>query len=184
MAGSLRINVRVRPNETWRALFRIEFRNPSSAPPLGSSVQAAQGADIIEIVTYRWSLPEDTAPLRRLIGALGRDEIDLGAFTSARQASNLFTVAQNDSKEGLLEQSLAEHSSLQSARSAASRSGSLPCGSISKQNRQSSDRLSRQSTRHCPTGVRWANHNAGRFGAKPQLALSRITGNAIRNWYN
>ena len=144
----------------------------------------SEGADIIEIVTYRWSLPEDTAPLRRLIGALGRDEIDLGAFTSARQASNLFTVAQNDSKEGLLEQSLAEHSSLQSARSAASRSGSLLCGSISKQNRQSSGRLSRQSTRHCPTGVRWANHNAGRFGAKPQLALSRITGNAIRNWYN
>jgi hypothetical protein len=33
-------------------------------------------------VTYRWALPEDTAPLLRLIEALGRDEIDCVAFTS------------------------------------------------------------------------------------------------------
>jgi heme-degrading monooxygenase HmoA len=38
--------------------------------------------------------------------------------------------------------------------------------------------------RRCPTGVRWANHNAWSFGEKHQLKLSRITGNAIRNWYN
>src|SRR2546430_11281951 len=41
-----------------------------------------EGADVIQIVTYRWGLPEDTAPLLRPIGALGRDEIDLVAFTS------------------------------------------------------------------------------------------------------
>jgi uroporphyrinogen-III synthase len=66
----------------------------------------SEGADVIEIVTYRWGLPEDTAPLLRLIGALDRDEIDLVAFTSASQASNLFTVAQNDGKEASLKQSL------------------------------------------------------------------------------
>jgi len=38
--------------------------------------------------------------------ALGRDEIDLVAFTSASQASNLFTVAQYDGKEESLKQSL------------------------------------------------------------------------------
>jgi uroporphyrinogen-III synthase len=65
-----------------------------------------EGADVTEIVTYRWALPEDTAPLLRLIGALGRDEIDLVAFTSASQASNLFTVAQYDRKEESLKQSL------------------------------------------------------------------------------
>jgi uroporphyrinogen-III synthase len=59
----------------------------------------SEGAEVIEIVTYRWGLPEDTGPLLRLIGALGRDEIDLVAFTSASQASNLFTVAQYDGKE-------------------------------------------------------------------------------------
>jgi uroporphyrinogen-III synthase len=65
-----------------------------------------EGAEVIEIVTYRWGLPEDTAPLLRLIGALGRDEIDLVAFTTASQASNLFAVAQNDGKEASLKQSL------------------------------------------------------------------------------
>lgn len=66
----------------------------------------SEGADVIEIATYRWGLPEDTTPLRQLIGALGRDEIDLVAFTSASQASNLFTVARSDGKEESLKQSL------------------------------------------------------------------------------
>src|SRR3984893_11288537 len=65
-----------------------------------------EGADVIEIVTYRWGLPEDTVPLLRLIDALGRDEIDLVAFTSASQAGNLFTVAQYEGKEASLKQSL------------------------------------------------------------------------------
>jgi uroporphyrinogen-III synthase len=51
-------------------------------------------------------LPEDTAPLLRLIDALGRDVIDLVAFTSASQANNLFAVAQYDGKEESLKQSL------------------------------------------------------------------------------
>jgi len=66
----------------------------------------SEGAEVIEIVTYRWGLPEDTAPLLRLIGALDRDEIDLVAFTSGSQTSNLFSVAQNDGKEASLKQSL------------------------------------------------------------------------------
>ena len=53
----------------------------------------SDGAVVIEIVTYCWALPEDTAPLLRLVDALGRGEIDLVAFTSASRASNLFTVA-------------------------------------------------------------------------------------------
>jgi len=66
----------------------------------------SEGAVVIEIVTYRWTLPEDTAPLRRLIDALGHDEIDLMAFTSASQARNLFAVAEYDGKEASLKQSL------------------------------------------------------------------------------
>jgi uroporphyrinogen-III synthase len=66
----------------------------------------SKGAEVIEIVTYRWALPEDTAPLLRLIEALGRDEIDLVAFTSASQASNLFAVARHGGQEASLKQSL------------------------------------------------------------------------------
>jgi uroporphyrinogen-III synthase len=44
--------------------------------------------------------------LLRLIDALGRDEIDLVAFTSASQASNLFAVARHGGQEASLQQSL------------------------------------------------------------------------------
>jgi uroporphyrinogen-III synthase len=66
----------------------------------------SEGADVTEIVTYRWGLPEDTAPLLRLIDALGRDDIDLVAFTSASQVVNLFALARCDGKEASLKQSL------------------------------------------------------------------------------
>jgi uroporphyrinogen-III synthase len=66
----------------------------------------SEGAGVIEIVTYRWALPRDTAPLLRLIDALCRNEIDLVAFTSASQASNLFAVALDGGKEAALKQGL------------------------------------------------------------------------------
>jgi uroporphyrinogen-III synthase len=65
-----------------------------------------KGAQVDEIATYRWGLPDDTAPLQQLIGALDRDEIDLVAFTSASQAINLFAVARQGGQEDSLRQSL------------------------------------------------------------------------------
>ena len=67
---------------------------------------ASKGAEVIEIATYRWGLPEDIAPLQRLIDALARDEIDLVAFTSASQAGNLFAVAERTNVQASLRQSL------------------------------------------------------------------------------
>ncbi len=67
---------------------------------------ANESAHVIEIVTYRWALPEDTTPLVRLIDALDRNEIDLVAFTSASQVMNLFTVAQRANREASLKQGL------------------------------------------------------------------------------
>jgi len=67
---------------------------------------AGAGAEVIEIVTYRWSLPADTAPLHRLIEALDRDQIDLVAFTSASQVRHLFVIAQQADREASLRQSL------------------------------------------------------------------------------
>ena len=55
----------------------------------------ARGAQVTEIPTYRWSLPADTAPLERLIGALQRGELHAVVFTNAEQARNLFAVAKN-----------------------------------------------------------------------------------------
>ena len=53
----------------------------------------AMTAEVIEVPTYRWSLPEDTRPLVELMDALDRSEIDAVVFTNAAQAHNLFTVA-------------------------------------------------------------------------------------------
>jgi uroporphyrinogen-III synthase len=53
----------------------------------------ARGAQVVEIPTYRWSLPQDTRPLAELIGALERREMDAAVFTNAEQVRNLFAVA-------------------------------------------------------------------------------------------
>jgi uroporphyrinogen-III synthase len=54
----------------------------------------ARGAQVIEITTYRWSLPENTGPLVALIDALERREIDAVMVTNAAQVYNLFAVAE------------------------------------------------------------------------------------------
>lgn len=59
-------------------------------------VLEARGAEVVEIPTYRWSLPQDTQPLADLIAALERREIDAIAFTNAEQVRNLFAVAKNE----------------------------------------------------------------------------------------
>ena len=64
------------------------------------------GAEVIEIATYRWALPADTEPLIRLMNALDRQEIDAVAFTSASQATNLFTVAKQTGREASLKNNL------------------------------------------------------------------------------
>ncbi len=53
----------------------------------------ARGAEVIEIPTYRWAVPEDTRPLIELMDALARHEIDAVAITNAAQVHNLFAVA-------------------------------------------------------------------------------------------
>jgi len=66
-----------------------------------------RGAQVIEIATYRWSLPADSAPLIKLIDALEQNRIDAVAFTSASQAYNLFAVAQQAGREESLQKGLA-----------------------------------------------------------------------------
>ena len=67
---------------------------------------AARGAEVVEIPTYRWSLPADTTPLRELIGALERRQVDAAVFTNAEQARNLFAVARELGKTDALRAAL------------------------------------------------------------------------------
>ena len=61
-----------------------------------------QGAEVIEVPTYRWALPEDTRPLENLIAALEEGRVDATVFTSASQAHNLFALARKLGRDGPL----------------------------------------------------------------------------------
>ena len=66
----------------------------------------ARGAQVVEIPTYRWSLPQDKRPLESLVAALERGEVDAAVFTNAEQARNLFAVAQQMGKSEALKDAL------------------------------------------------------------------------------
>ena len=53
----------------------------------------ARKAQVVEVPTYRWALPADTAPLVALMDALDGNRVDAAVFTSASQAYNLFALA-------------------------------------------------------------------------------------------
>lgn len=67
---------------------------------------AARGAEVTEIPTYRWALPQDTAPLEQLVARLERGEMHAVVFTNAEQARNLFAVSAKLNKEDILKQAL------------------------------------------------------------------------------
>ena len=58
----------------------------------------ARGAAVVEIPTYRWALPPDSAPLVSLIGALERGELHAVVLTNAEQVRNLLAVAAREGR--------------------------------------------------------------------------------------
>lgn len=62
-----------------------------------------RGAQVMEIATYRWSLPENTKPMVDLMDALDTASVDVVCFTSASQVYNLFAVAQQLGREASLQ---------------------------------------------------------------------------------
>ena len=63
--------------------------------PLPDLVQTLRlaGAEVIEVPVYRWVLPEDPVPLRRLILLVGVAGLDAVAFTSAPAAASFLRAA-------------------------------------------------------------------------------------------
>ncbi|MCZ2814510.1 uroporphyrinogen-III synthase [Modestobacter sp. VKM Ac-2984] len=54
------------------------------------------GAEVIKVPVYRWVLPEDTAPLRRLVAVIAARAVDAVTFTSAPAAASLLQVAEEE----------------------------------------------------------------------------------------
>ncbi|MFC7572134.1 uroporphyrinogen-III synthase [Klenkia terrae] len=69
--------------------------------PLRELVAAlrADGAEVLPVPVYRWVLPEDTAPLRRLVHTVAARAVDAVTFTSAPAAASMLQVAE---QEGVL----------------------------------------------------------------------------------
>jgi uroporphyrinogen-III synthase len=79
----------------------IVQRHGSANRELDAALEAG-GAEVVEIPTYRWSLPPDTAPLVELVERLQRGEMDAVLFTNAEQVRNLFAVSKDRDLKGAL----------------------------------------------------------------------------------
>jgi uroporphyrinogen-III synthase len=66
----------------------------------------ARGATIHEICLYEWRLPEDVAPLERLIGQITDGKVDAIAVTSQIQIRHLFQIADKLGKHAELADAL------------------------------------------------------------------------------
>jgi uroporphyrinogen-III synthase len=95
-------SIRDVPLEKQRVIIQ---RHGSANAELDRALEA-RGAQVVEIPTYRWSLPADTQPLERLIGALERGEMHAAVFTNAEQVRNLFAVAEKFNKRAPLQNAL------------------------------------------------------------------------------
>jgi uroporphyrinogen-III synthase len=52
-----------------------------------------RGAEVVELFSYRWALPDDVGPVHRFLRELAAGRLAVTAFTSASQVENLFIVA-------------------------------------------------------------------------------------------
>jgi len=64
------------------------------------------GAILDELCLYEWQLPEDTTPMKELIGEVIKGEIDSVAFTSKVQVRHLFQVAREIERADELREAL------------------------------------------------------------------------------
>lgn len=68
-----------------------------------------RGAEVAELCLYEWRLPEDVGPLRRLVEAAVRGDLDAIVFTSQVQARHLVEVARELGLQADLVRALTTH---------------------------------------------------------------------------
>ena len=95
------------PN-TWREILRALDESEEIGPLRDANVVVQEygvpnrtflkeledrGARVIRVPVYRWTLPEDTAPLRNALQSVIEGKVDVALFTNAAQIDNIFRVA-------------------------------------------------------------------------------------------
>jgi uroporphyrinogen-III synthase len=80
--------------------LRVAVQLHGEPQPQFCDALRAHGADVIEVPVYRWVLPDDVSPLRRLVDQVATKQVDAVAFTSAPAATSMLRIAADD---GLLD---------------------------------------------------------------------------------
>ncbi len=113
------ITITVPEPNTWREILQELDENARGFTLAGSRIAVqeygvaneaflqelgALGAEVFRVPVYRWSLPEDTAPLRRAVEVIAERSVRVALFTNAAQVHHMFQVA---SQAGLTDALLA-----------------------------------------------------------------------------
>jgi uroporphyrinogen-III synthase len=73
---------------------RMAVQLDGRAEPVLATALRDRGADVVAVPVYRWTMPDDDAPARRLVAAACAHQVDAITFTSAPAFSNCMAVAQ------------------------------------------------------------------------------------------
>lgn len=108
------------PN-TWRELIATLDARISEAPLSGARLAlqeygsenpdlvdalSRRGADVTTVPIYKWSMPEDVAPLRRAVWSIIRGEIEVVVLTASVQLVHLLRTAAEMGVEGAVRKGL------------------------------------------------------------------------------
>ena len=81
---------------------RVALQLDGGDPGESAERLRAAGADVVPIPTYRWTLPKDPGPARRLVDAVCNGRVDAVTFTAAPAVQNLFAVAEETGADAAL----------------------------------------------------------------------------------
>jgi uroporphyrinogen-III synthase len=82
-------------------------RHGEPVPALSDALRIS-GAEVVELATYRWALPDDTGPAEALVDALISGRAQAMVVTSAPQVRNLMRLAAQMGRDQELKTALAE----------------------------------------------------------------------------
>ncbi len=108
---------------TWREILEI-LDTSEQCPSLQGLTVAVQeygapnfeflaalkkrGAEVLQVPVYRWTLPEDTTPLRQAIQSLVDGRCHVALFTNSMQVSHVFQVAEQMGVANALREALSQ----------------------------------------------------------------------------
>ena len=91
---------RLRGEDLQRSRVAIQLFEPASHPAT-EALRAASG-QLVEVPVYRWALPTDMEPARRLVEAGASAEVDAVTFTSQPAVRQLFRIAETSGQADAL----------------------------------------------------------------------------------